>query len=123
MRKDRKISDEEMLDKYISLGAELKMLCKISIFTFTRVSNCFGKTNKLSKRIEKLHNELEQLRSDLEDSMPYDTITKLCEENKIDPLNIFYSYESKNELNKKQMKLIYNIYLKDVLEDENNDKR
>lgn len=124
MRKDIKISDEEMLDKYISLGAELKILCKIGVFTSTKISNCFGKTDKLSKEAKKISEKLEQLRSDLEDSMPYDTITKLCEEKEIDPLNIFYSYESQNKLNKKQMRLIYNQYLKKVLEsNENNDKR
>lgn len=124
MRKDIKISDEEMLDAYIALGAELKILCKIGVFTSTKISNYFAKTNKLSKKAKKISDELEQLRSDLEDSMPFDIITKLCEEKEIDPLNIFYSYESLNKLNKKQMRLIYNQYLKKVLEsDEKNDKR
>lgn len=118
MRKDRKFSDEEILDKYITIGAELKILCKIGVFASTRISNCFGKTDKLSKRAKKISSELEQLRSNLEDSMPYNIMTKLCEEKEIDPLNIFYSYEHRNKTNDSQMKIIYDKFLKKIIENE-----
>lgn len=118
MRKDVKFSDEDIFNEYLKLGAYMKILCKISVFTSVEIAGDFGKTHNFHKRMSKISRELEKLRSDLEDSMPYNIITKLCEEKEIDPLNIFYSYEHRNKTNDSQMKIIYDKLLKKFIESE-----
>lgn len=119
MRKDRKFSDEEEFNEYLKLGAYLKILCKISVITSVEIAGDFGKTHNFHKRIYKISHELEKLRSDLEDSMPYNETTELCKKYNMDPLDIFYSYEHRNKTNDSQMKIIYDKFLKKFIESEN----
>lgn len=118
MRKDRKFTNEEMLDEYIIIGAYMKIMCDVAVYSLTKISNDFGKTNTNTKKMEKISKELEKLRSDLEDSMPYEETTRICDEKGISPLDVFYGYNDLNKTNKKQMQMIYNKFLKKVLESE-----
>lgn len=93
----RKMSDEELLKFYIDLGNDMKDLCNISVGTVVTIGNNFGKTNSFTRRIKKIEKELENLKSDLEDSMPYKTITTICKEKGIEPLNIFYGEKIRKE--------------------------
>lgn len=93
----RKMSDEELLKFYIDLGNDMKDLCNISVDTVVSIGNNFGKTDDFTKRIKKIEKELEKLKSDLEDSMPYKTITTICKEKGINPLNIFYGEKIRKE--------------------------
>lgn len=93
----RKMSDEELLEFYMGLGNDMKTLCNTCVGTVVTIGNNFGKTNSFTRRIKKIEKELEKLKSDLEDSMPYKTITTICKEKGIDPLNIFYGEKIRKE--------------------------
>ena len=93
----RKMSDEELLDFYIDLGNDIKRLCDTSKGVIVTIGNNFGKTNDFTDRIRKISKELDELQNDLEDSMPYKTITIICKEKGIDPLNIFYGEKIRKE--------------------------
>ena len=54
MRKDRKFTNEEMLNEYIKIGAYMKILCDVSVFSSVKISNDFGKTSTYAKRMEKM---------------------------------------------------------------------
>lgn len=116
MRKIHKFSDEEMLDEYIKLGAYIKMLCNVCMSMDSKISGDFNKTHEFSKRVTKIQKELDQLRSDLEDSMPYDETTRACEERGINPICIFYGSNDYSEPNLTQMQMIYDNFLKRFVE-------
>lgn len=112
----KEFTEQEIIQNYIELGAYMKILCSVSVTTSTVISDYFGKTNKLHKRIQKLSDEIEQFRSDLEDEMPFTVMKALCEERGINPLDIFYGYSGKNEINKNQKQMIYDKFIKKTLE-------
>ncbi len=114
----RGIEGQEMLEEYIKIGAYLKIMCNVAVTASTVIAGDFNKTNPLHRRMERISRDLEQLRSDLEDSMPYDETTILCNENEINPLDIFYGYTNLNKVNKEQMQLIYDKFMKKTLESE-----
>lgn len=114
----RGIEGQKMLEEYIEIGAYLKIMCNVAVTASTVIAGDFNKTNPLHRRMEKISKELEQLRSDLEDSMPYDETTILCNEKQISPLDIFYGYTNLNKTNKKQMQMVYDKFLKNVLKEE-----
>lgn len=117
MRKDRKHTSEEMLEEYIKIGAYTKMLYIISLTTASKVEAKFGKTNKLTKKIDKITREFLKLRSDLEETMPYEETKRVCEKEGVDPLEIFYGYMSE-----KQKEMFCNDF-KDWLKEEKNEIR
>lgn len=112
------ISDCEMLDKYIKIGAYMKILCWIAVETSTTISNNFNKYHPFTVKMSKLTEGLDQLRCDLEDDMPYEKMNKICKKQEINPLDIFYGYTNTNDINKQQMRVIYDTFLKVFLEEE-----
>lgn len=114
----RGIEGQEMLEEYIKIDAYMKIMCNVAVTASCEISRDFNKTNPLHRRMERISRDLEQLRSDLEDSMPYDATTRLCNENEISPLDIFYGYTNLNKTNKKQMQMVYDKFFKNVLEED-----
>lgn len=114
----RGIEGQKMLEEYIEIGAYMKMMCNVAVIASTVIAGDFNKTNPFHRRMERISKELEQLRSDLEESMPYDETTILCNEKQISPLDIFYGYTNLNKVNKEQMQLIYDKFMKKTLESE-----
>lgn len=110
------IKGQEMLENYIQLGACVKMIHRLSLLLDLKMSGAFNKSNSLAKKSHKFYKELIDLKSELEESMPFDEMTKLCKEKEIDPLDIFYNSTSTCGINKKQVQYIYDYFIKDILE-------
>lgn len=107
MRKDGKHTSEEMLEEYIKIGAYTKMLYIISLKTASKVEAKFGKTNKLTKKIDKIAKEFSKLKSDLEETMPYEETKRICEKEGVNPLGIFYG-----DISEKQREMFCNDFKK-----------
>jgi hypothetical protein len=86
-------------------------MCDVAVTASTVIAGDFNKTNPLHRRMERISR-------DLEDSMPYGEISRLCEEKCINPIDIFYDSSSICEPNKQQTQLIYDCFLKNILESE-----
>lgn len=117
MKKNKNIGKEERFVENLELGAYMKILCNIGQKLLSKISNNYNITDKISKKAERTVKKLEELRSDLEELMPYYETTEMCEKTGIDPVHIFYSYYEKEEPNKSQMKFIYNDVLRNILEE------
>lgn len=57
-------------EEWLQLGAESKLLDKLMLTYTTHMSKTIGKNHALTKRAEKLFQDMKQLKSDLEDMTP-----------------------------------------------------
>lgn len=114
----RGIEGKKMLEEYIEIGAYIKMMYNLALVLNSKIPGDFNKTHILAKNAQKIYKEISKLKSDLEDSMPYGEISRLCEEKGINPIDIFYDSSSIYEPNRQQTQLIYDCFLKNILESE-----
>lgn len=112
------IEGQKMLEEYIEIGAYIKMMYNLAMVFNSKISEDFNKTHILTKNAQKIYKEIYKLKSDLEDSMPYGEISRLCEEKGINPIDIFYDSSSIYEPNRQQTQLIYDCFLKNILKSE-----